>query len=32
VRLPERPVDNRLPVVDGQVVAQVDTSAGNDRQ
>ena len=32
VRLPERPVDNRIPVVDGQVVAQVDTSAGNDRQ
>ncbi len=32
VRLPERPIDNRLPVVDGQVVTQVAAVAGNDRQ
>jgi uncharacterized protein YcfJ len=32
VRLPDRPVDNRLPVVDGQVVTQVAAVAGNDRQ
>ena len=36
VRLPERPLDGRLPVVDGQVVAQVDAQAdattGTERQ
>ena len=36
VRLPERPLDGRLPVVDGQVVAQVDAqadaTAGTERQ
>jgi len=32
VRLPERPVDNRLPVVDGQVVTQVAAVPGTSRQ
>ena len=34
VRLPERPLDDRLPVVDGQVVTQVAaaTKTGTDRQ
>lgn len=32
VRLPERPLDNRLPVVDGQVVTQVAAVPGTNRQ
>lgn len=32
VRLPDRPTDNRLPVVDGQVVAQVAAVPGTSRQ
>ena len=32
VRMPDRPVDNRLPVVDGQVVAQVDATPATTRQ
>ena len=32
VRMPDRPTDNRLPVVDGQVVAQVDAVPGTSRQ
>ena len=31
VRLPERPLDGRLPVVDGEVVAQVAAAPGTDR-
>jgi uncharacterized protein YcfJ len=32
VRMPERPTDNRLPVVDGQVVAKVAAVPGTSRQ
>jgi uncharacterized protein YcfJ len=32
VRLPERPADDRLPVVDGQVVTQVAAVSGTQRQ
>ena len=32
VRLPDRPVGERLPVVDGQVVTQVAAVSGTDRQ
>ncbi|MDQ2702386.1 MAG: glycine zipper 2TM domain-containing protein [Pseudomonadota bacterium] len=32
VRLPERPLDGRLPVVDGEVVTQVAAVPGTDRQ
>ena len=32
VRMPEAPTDNRVPVVDGQVVAQVETVPGTSRQ
>jgi uncharacterized protein YcfJ len=32
VRLPERPADDRLPVVDGQVVTQVAAVSGSQRQ